>query len=114
MAAETRPFLTSCSHGIGLETVRRLAKQGATVYLGSRSEEKGLAAVASVEASLANESKAGKVIYHNCDLATPALAKQSAERLADKIDRLDILSKLFFYDGFLHLLNGAPVNNAGV
>ena len=88
-------FLTSFSHGIGLETVKELAKHGATVYLGSRSEEKGLAAVASVEAQLANDSKAGKVIYHNCDLATPALAKESAERLAKKTERLDILSKFW-------------------
>ncbi|KAF5318614.1 hypothetical protein D9619_010976 [Psilocybe cf. subviscida] len=92
-------FVTGANHGRGLETVNQLVKQGATVYLGSRSEEKGLVAVASIEAQLENENKAGKVIFHNCDLATPAfkLAKQSAKRLAEKVERLDIL-----------------INNAGV
>ncbi|KAF5318613.1 hypothetical protein D9619_010977 [Psilocybe cf. subviscida] len=107
-------FVTGANHGIGLETVKQLAKHGATVYLGSRSEEKGLAAVASIEAHLANDSKAGKVFYHNCDLATPALAKQSAERLAEKVERLDILSKLFLFDSFFKSLSVTPVNNAGL
>ncbi|KAF9486147.1 NAD(P)-binding protein [Pholiota conissans] len=100
-------FVTGANHGIGYATVKHLAGRGAKVYLGSRSEEKGLAAVASLELELADLSSKGKdaakrptpgkVIYHHCDMSTPAQAKETAEKLIEKEERLDVL-----------------INNAGV
>ncbi|KAF8168875.1 hypothetical protein BJ912DRAFT_195653 [Pholiota molesta] len=95
-------FVTGANHGIGYATVKHLAARGAKVYLGSRSEEKGRAAVAALELELAAAGTAarltpGAVVYHHCDLSTPAQAKAAAETLIEREQRLDVL-----------------INNAGV
>jgi len=87
------------SHGIGLATVKHLVRRGATVYLGSRNEERGKAAVAEVEREFTtavsgnDQPKPGKVIYQHCELSSPALAKASAEEFMQREERLDVLSK---------------------
>ncbi|KAF8168876.1 hypothetical protein BJ912DRAFT_1149539 [Pholiota molesta] len=97
-------FVTGANHGIGYATVKHLAARGAKVYLGARSEEKGRAAVAALERELADAAGtagtapgAGAVVYHHCDLSTPAQAKDAAEKLMEREKRLDVL-----------------INNAGV
>lgn len=78
------------SQGIGYATVQHLARKGGKVYLGSRSEEKGKAAVAKL-----NEQGigTGQVVYFPCDFTTPQLAKQSAEGFLKLESRLDILGE---------------------
>ncbi|KAF8191249.1 hypothetical protein BJ912DRAFT_1058489 [Pholiota molesta] len=88
-------FVTGANHGIGYATVKHLAARGAKVYLGARSAEKGRAAVAALERELADAP--GAVVYHHCDLSTPAQAKDAAEKLMEREQRLDVL-----------------INNAGV
>lgn len=76
--------------------MKHLARRGANVYLGSRNEAKGLAAVASLEQELTKGATKsltpGKVIYHHCDLSSPTQAREAAEKLAELESRLDILS----------------------
>lgn len=78
---------TCQSRGIGYHTVKHLARKGATVYLGSRSEEAGKAAVAQLEKEGIGK---GKVIYAWCDFGTPQKAKETGEKLLGQIERLDI------------------------
>ncbi|KJA15224.1 hypothetical protein HYPSUDRAFT_149461 [Hypholoma sublateritium FD-334 SS-4] len=89
-------FVTGANHGIGYKTVKHLARRGAKVYLGSRSEAKGLAAVASLEQELAKGAMKslmpGKVIYHHCELSSPTKAREAAQKLEEIESRLDILS----------------------
>lgn len=80
-------LLRASSRGIGYQTVKFLARKGATVYLGSRSEEAGKAAVAQVEKEGIGK---GKVVSTWCDFGTPEKAKETGEKLLSQIDRLDI------------------------
>ncbi|KAF8970338.1 hypothetical protein BDZ97DRAFT_1790902 [Flammula alnicola] len=84
------------SHGVGYATVKHLALRGATVYLGARSEEKGLAALSSSakdNSATANQPKPAK-----CSIITviehTALAKESAEKFVEREQRLDVLIQL--------------------
>ncbi|KAF5349507.1 hypothetical protein D9756_009008 [Leucocoprinus leucothites] len=81
-------FVTGGNRGIGYHTVKHLARKGATVYLGSRSEEAGKAAVEALEKEGIGK---GKVVFTWCDFGTPDKAKESGEKLLSQIDRLDIL-----------------------
>jgi NAD(P)-dependent dehydrogenase (short-subunit alcohol dehydrogenase family) len=87
------------SHGIGYSTVKHLALRGATVYLGARNETKALEAVKSLEEEVAaaktdetTTPSPGKIIYHHCDISTPAQAQESAENFIKRESRLDVLS----------------------
>uniref|UniRef100_A0A8H7XNA4 NAD(P)-binding protein n=1 Tax=Psilocybe cubensis TaxID=181762 RepID=A0A8H7XNA4_PSICU len=74
--------------GANCATVKHLAVKGAKVYLGSRSEEKGIEAVQ----KLTDEGiAAGQVIALQCDIGTPASARQAAENFLKLENRLDIL-----------------------
>ena len=76
--------------------------RGATVYVGARNEKKAQEAVKSLEEEVATaHAKAGqatttpppgKVIYHHCDIGTPAQARESAENFIKRENRLDVLS----------------------
>ena len=78
------------STGIGYATVKHLARKGAKVYLGSRSEEKGKNAVAKLQEEGIGS---GEVIYLYVDIGTPELAKKSAEGFLEKESRLDVLGQ---------------------
>lgn len=89
------------SHGIGYATVKHLVLRGATVYLGARNEAKANEAVKSLEHEVAAAHaksaqpvpSPGKIVYHHCDLSTPAQAKESGEKFIERESRLDVLSK---------------------
>lgn len=95
---------------MGYETVKGLARKGATVYLGSRSEEAGKAAVARLEKESVGK---GKVIYTWCDFGTTEKAEKSGKELLSQINRLDICGvyTVFFFKEILVddnlVLNGA-------
>ena len=80
------------------------------MYLGSRTEAKGLAAIASLEEELAKGATKsltpGTVIYHHCDLSSPTQDREAAEKLAEKETRLDVLSTfhVVFSDRHAHLV----------
>ncbi|KAF8956565.1 hypothetical protein BDZ97DRAFT_1941463 [Flammula alnicola] len=81
-------IVTGANTGIGYGTAKHLARKGAKIYVGSRSEEKGKKAVAQLKEEGIGS---GEVIYLPCDLATPALAKKSAEDFLQLENRLDVL-----------------------
>jgi retinol dehydrogenase 12 len=58
-------LVTGANNGIGRATAEALARQGASVYVASRSAEKGAAAVASIRAATGNDS----VFFLALDLA---------------------------------------------
>jgi NAD(P)-dependent dehydrogenase (short-subunit alcohol dehydrogenase family) len=70
--------------------VKHLARKGAKVYLGARSEDRGKAAIEQLNAEGIG---AGEVIWLPCSFNTPALAKEAAEHFLQLQDRLDILGK---------------------
>jgi NAD(P)-dependent dehydrogenase (short-subunit alcohol dehydrogenase family) len=80
-------IVTGANSGIGLETSRQLAKQGATIVLACRSQERGEEAATEV----------GGVFVAPLDLASLDSVRAFAKVFQEKYDRLDVL-----------------VNNAGV
>ncbi|MFD9418996.1 oxidoreductase [Streptomyces goshikiensis] len=81
-------LVTGASGGLGLETARVLARRGARVILACRDVERGIAAAARV---------GGQAEVVRLDLGSLASVREAAERVRDRVDRLDLL-----------------VNNAGV
>jgi NAD(P)-dependent dehydrogenase (short-subunit alcohol dehydrogenase family) len=103
--------------------VKHLALRGATVYLGARNEQKALDALKSLEAEVAaahahakdSDPAPGKIIYHHCDIGTPAKAREAAEKFIEREDRLDVLSMFICsFGGVLAEVLLCVVNNAGV
>jgi NAD(P)-dependent dehydrogenase (short-subunit alcohol dehydrogenase family) len=86
-------FVTGGNSGIGLATVRQLARQGARVVVGCRNPETAEA----VFAGIRNGEMPGSVEAMRLDLGELASVRRCAERLLAKVPRLDGL-----------------VNNAGV
>ncbi|KAK2022182.1 short chain dehydrogenase [Colletotrichum zoysiae] len=88
-------LVTGGNSGLGLETVRQIAKHNpAHVYLAARSREK---AEAAIEALRKDNPDAAPVSHLPLDLASFASVKAAAERFTAASDRLDLL-----------------VNNAGI
>jgi NAD(P)-dependent dehydrogenase (short-subunit alcohol dehydrogenase family) len=86
-------LVTGANQGIGKATALALAEKGARVVLVSRSREKGLAALADIQA--ASGSKEVELLV--ADLSSLAQVRRLAAEFKAKHDRLDVL-----------------VNNAGV
>ncbi|EIN08790.1 NAD(P)-binding protein [Punctularia strigosozonata HHB-11173 SS5] len=82
--------VTGGNSGIGLQTVKFLARAGAKVYLAARNEAKAAAAIEQLKKE-GLSSKGGEVIWLKLDLTDPALTKAAAEELLAKEKRLDIL-----------------------
>jgi len=72
------------SHGIGYATGKHLVLRGATVYLGARNEAKAVKSleheVEAAHAKSAQPVSSSEIIYHHCDLSTPAQPKESGEK----------------------------------
>jgi NAD(P)-dependent dehydrogenase (short-subunit alcohol dehydrogenase family) len=82
--------VTGANSGLGLETAKALAANGARVILAVRDRARGQAALAEVRSL-------GPAELLDLDLAAQASVRAAAEELAGRVDRLDLL-----------------VNNAGV
>ncbi|WP_335937370.1 SDR family oxidoreductase [Streptomyces sp. PTD5-9] len=82
----TTTLITGANRGLGLETARRLAEAGHTVYLGARDAEAGRAA--------AEKAGARPLVL---DVTSDASVRAAAEAVREQAGRLDVL-----------------VNNAGV
>jgi NAD(P)-dependent dehydrogenase (short-subunit alcohol dehydrogenase family) len=85
--------VTGANGGLGLETARALAAAGATVVMAVRDQGKAAAAVADINATVAN----AKLTLVALDLASQQSVHQAATQIAAAHDQIDIL-----------------VNNAGV
>ena len=91
------------SSGLGLETVKSLARNGAKVYLTSRNRQKGLNAIDHVKAAGLSPGN-GQIELLELDLASPKLAKAAAEVFLNREERLDILvNNAAAYVFLLHL-----------
>ncbi|MDX1803955.1 MAG: SDR family oxidoreductase [Alcanivorax sp.] len=88
-----RVLITGGNSGIGLRTAEQLAARGAEVILACRDQTKGQAAVARIK----NLTPGARVRLFQLDLADLDQVRQSANRILDKVDRVDVL-----------------INNAGV
>ncbi|KAI9095625.1 short chain dehydrogenase [Phlyctochytrium arcticum] len=86
-------LVTGGNTGIGYETIFHLAKKGAKVYMGSRTQSRAEAAIEKIKKDLPEST----VEWVSLDLNDLATVKKAAEDVLGKTDRLDIL-----------------VNNAGV
>jgi retinol dehydrogenase-12 len=80
-------LITGSNTGVGLETARGLAEQGATIVMTARSREKGDAAVADVKASTGNDDVELIVL----DLASLESVRAAAREFLARHDRLDLL-----------------------
>jgi NAD(P)-dependent dehydrogenase (short-subunit alcohol dehydrogenase family) len=78
------------STGIGLSTVKFLARAGAKVYLAARNESKAIAAIEELKKDGLGP-KGGEVIWLKLDLNDPAGTKAAAEEVLVREKRLDIL-----------------------
>jgi NAD(P)-dependent dehydrogenase (short-subunit alcohol dehydrogenase family) len=73
-----------------LETVKALARHGATVYLAARNRQKGLDAIERIKATGLSPGN-GQIELLELNLAAPNLAKSAAEDFLKREKRLDIL-----------------------
>ncbi|CAL9176153.1 unnamed protein product [Musa hybrid cultivar] len=79
-------LVTGANKGIGLETCRQLLSKGATVILTARDEQRGLAAVRNLQASVASD-----VLFHQLDVADSASVSSLAGFIHDQFGKLDVL-----------------------
>ncbi|KAI0777279.1 NAD-P-binding protein, partial [Trametes elegans] len=83
-------IVTGGNSGIGFATVQHLARHGAKVYIGARSEERAKVAIERLRAEGLQPGN-GEVDWFEVDLGDPRKAKQGAEAFLAKEKRLDIL-----------------------
>jgi len=88
--------ITGGNSGIGLETARGLAGQGATVILGCRSRERGKEAVADIQRTTSNEN----VNFFPLDLLDLQSVREFSEEIRKHVDKIDVLlNNAGFADG---------------
>lgn len=80
-------MVTGASSGIGVETARALARQGATVLIAGRNNERTNA----VRDALREETKNESIEAFIADFSSLKAVKGLAERVRDQYDRLDVL-----------------------
>lgn len=82
---QTSVLITGGNKGLGFEAARRLGEQGWTVFLGSRDEGRGQAAVEKLSAGGAH------VVLIPLDVTSDASVAEAVRRLREHTDRLDVL-----------------------
>jgi len=78
-------LVTGANKGLGLETVKQLAKEGNTVIIGSRDKERGDAAVDSIK----NEGISAEAI--EIDLTNSSTVDEAVNYINEKHGKLDVL-----------------------
>jgi len=84
-------IVTGANNGVGYESALELARNGAHVVMGCRSETKGQAAAAEITAEIASTSGAGDVEYMQLDLASFASIEGFAASFTATNNNLDVL-----------------------
>ncbi|EIM89867.1 NAD-P-binding protein [Stereum hirsutum FP-91666 SS1] len=84
-------LVTGANSGIGFETALQLAKRGAKVYLGCRSESRAKDAIARMCKAAPGLDLEDRLVWLPLDLSVMKLAKKAGEELLSKETRLDIL-----------------------
>lgn len=92
----TRLCRIQLSSGVGFETALQLAKRGAKVYLGCRSEERAKDAIARMLKANPGLDLEDKLVWLPLDLSVMRLAKKAGEEFLLKETRLDILGQFRF------------------
>lgn len=82
-------IVTGANSGCGLETTRQLYKQGATVILACRNEQKAKNAVEDVSASCPDSK--GKLAYLHLDLSDLSSVRAFVKEFTSQFSRLDVL-----------------------
>jgi len=81
--------VTGASAGIGEESAKELARHGAKVYVGARSEERAKASIARIEKAV--PAAKGKLQFLHVDLCDLEGVRRAAKELSDKEQKIDIL-----------------------
>ncbi|GAA5907939.1 hypothetical protein JCM6882_001533 [Rhodosporidiobolus microsporus] len=84
-------IVTGANTGVGYETAKQLVLKNAKVYVGSRSEKKGLAAVESLRQTVKEQGTTGEAVWLKLDLADLDSVKAAAEEFNSKERKLDLL-----------------------
>ena len=82
---KTSVLITGANKGLGFEAARRLGKQGWTIFLGSRDQGRGRAAVDKLAARGAN------VIMVPLDVTSDESVTDAVRLVREHTDRLDVL-----------------------
>jgi NAD(P)-dependent dehydrogenase (short-subunit alcohol dehydrogenase family) len=85
--SHTKVLITGANNGLGFETARYFAKNGAQVFMTSRSEEKGKAAVLSIK----EETPKANVILMSLDLASTKSIENLSSEMHKRKTKIDIL-----------------------
>lgn len=80
--------ITGATSGIGLETARELARQGATVAILGRNIDKGIQTLADLKPSARYPER---VTFLSCDLSRLADVRSVAGTLHERFDHIDVL-----------------------
>jgi len=80
-------LVTGSSAGIGFETAKALAQQGAEVILAARNEDNLKAAVTAIKAATGND----KIRYYTVDFSSQKSIRVLAEKIKKDYTRLDVL-----------------------
>lgn len=80
-------LVTGSSSGIGFETAKALAQQGAEVILAARSEEKLKQAVAAIKAATGND----KLKYYTAEFSSQKSVRELAAKIKKDYTKLDVL-----------------------
>ncbi|KAI0792460.1 NAD(P)-binding protein [Abortiporus biennis] len=81
-------LVTGGNANLGLHTIKHLARHGAKVYMGARSETRAKEALEQLKAEGPGN---GEVVWLKLDLSDPHKAKKGAEELLGLENRLDVL-----------------------
>ncbi len=80
-------LVTGSSSGIGFETAKALAQQGAEVILAARSEDKLKEAVAAIKAATGNDN----LKYYTADFSSQKSVRELAAKVKKDYTKLDVL-----------------------
>jgi retinol dehydrogenase-12 len=80
-------LITGSSSGIGLETAKKIAEQGAEVILVARNEDKLKEAIATIKTATGND----KLKYYTADFSSQKSIRALAERIKKDYTKLDVL-----------------------
>ncbi|KAI0717571.1 NAD-P-binding protein [Cerioporus squamosus] len=81
-------LVTGGNSGVGFAAIQQLARHGAKVYMGARSEQKANAAIERLHAEGLGPGN-GQVLWLKLDLSDPRQVQKAAQELEAKEERLD-------------------------